>query len=160
MYVIVSMVLLCKKTDFAFEVIVHDDASTDGTKEIIQEYADRYPNIIKPIFETDNQYSKVGFGGIKRIVKPYLKGKYIAFCEGDDYWIDSCKLQKQMQIFRENEQIDFVFTNIDYLYEESGKRINRFLTTNGRRVSKTFLIICLILISLPHVLGCINPSSF
>lgn len=127
-----------QKTDFAFEVIVHDDASTDGTKEIIQEYADRYPNIIKPIFETDNQYSKVGFGGIKKIVKPYLKGKYIAFCEGDDYWIDSCKLQKQMHIFRENEQIDFVFTNIDYLYEESGKRINRFLTTNGRRVSKNF----------------------
>lgn len=127
-----------QKTNFAFEVIVHDDASTDGTKEIIQEYAIKYPSIIKPILETDNQYSKVGFGGIKKIVKPYLKGKYIAFCEGDDYWTDSLKLQKQLQIFRENELVDLVFTNIDYLYEETGKCISRFLTTNGRRVSNSF----------------------
>lgn len=94
-----------QKTTFRFEAIVHDDASTDGTVEIIKEYAKRYPSIIKPIFENENQFSKKD-GSLERIMSEACKGKYIAFCEGDDYWTDPYKLQKQ---------VDFLETHLDYV---------------------------------------------
>ena len=80
-----------QKTNFRFEVIVHDDASTDRTADIIREYAEKY-DFIKPIFQKENQYSKNIPFGIKYIY-PLMKGKYIAYCEGDDYWTDPNKLQ-------------------------------------------------------------------
>jgi len=85
---------LMQKTDFEYEILIHDDASTDRTAEIIKEYEKKYPDIIKPIYQTENQYSK----GVKvgRFNKERAKGKYIAICEGDDYWIDAYKLQKQV----------------------------------------------------------------
>lgn len=93
-----------QKTNFKFEAIVHDDASTDNTAAIIQEYAEKYPDIIKPIFETENQYSKHD-GSLARIMNAACKGKYIAMCEGDDYWTDPYKLQKQ---------VDFLETHPEY----------------------------------------------
>lgn len=85
---------LMQKTRFGIEVLVHDDASTDRTADIIREYASEYPEIIKPVCQTENKYSR----GIK-VNKVYnfsrAKGKYIALCEGDDYWNDPFKLQKQ-----------------------------------------------------------------
>lgn len=92
-----------QKTNFAFEVLVHDDASTDGTANIIREYEKKYPQIIKPIYQTENQYSK---GGITRFQYPRVKGKYIAFCEGDDYWTDPLKLQKQYNALEANPDVD------------------------------------------------------
>lgn len=94
-----------QKTNFRFEAIVHDDASTDGSAAIIREYAEAFPEIIKPIYETENQYSKRD-GSLTRIMNAAFKGKYIAICEGDDYWIDPLKLQKQ---------VDFLETHPDYL---------------------------------------------
>lgn len=88
-----------QKTNFKFEAVVHDDCSTDGSQEIIKEYAAKYPDIIKPIYETENQYSKHD-GSLRRIVDAHLNGKYIAFCEGDDYWIDPNKLQLQVDYIR------------------------------------------------------------
>ncbi|WP_294783622.1 glycosyltransferase [uncultured Eubacterium sp.] len=80
-----------QKTNFKFEVIIHDDASTDRTTEIIKEYAEKYDFII-PIFQKENQYSqKIPF--VTKYVYPLMRGKYIAYCEGDDYWTDSNKLQ-------------------------------------------------------------------
>ena len=93
-----------QKTNFKFEAIVHDDASTDNTAAIIEEYAKKYPDIIKPIFETENQYSKKD-GSLSRIMNAACKGKYIAMCEGDDYWTDPYKLQKQ---------VDFLESHPDY----------------------------------------------
>ena len=90
-----------QKTNFRIEAVVHDDASTDGTAEIIREYAERYPDLIKPIFETENQYSKHD-GSLGRIVNSACVGKYIAMCEGDDYWIDPYKLQKQVDFLEAN----------------------------------------------------------
>lgn len=81
-------------TSFRFEVFVHDDASIDRTPDIIKEYANRYPNIIKPIFQRENQYSK-GINITYTYIFPKMQGKYIASCEGDDYWNDPYKLQKQ-----------------------------------------------------------------
>lgn len=80
-----------QKTNFKFEVIIHDDASTDNTQNIIREYAEKYDFII-PIFQEKNQYSqKVQFS--EKYIHPLVHGKYIAYCEGDDYWTDSNKLQ-------------------------------------------------------------------
>lgn len=83
-----------QKTDFPFEVLVHDDASTDGTADIVREYAERYPAIIKPILQTENQYSHGGAIS-RRFLWPRIRGEYVASCEGDDYWVDDRKLQKQ-----------------------------------------------------------------
>ena len=97
-----------QRTDFRFEAIVHDDASTDKTPEIIQEYAKKYPDIIKPIFETENQYSKHD-GSLGRIMAAACKGKYIAMCEGDDYWTDPLKLQKQVVFLESHEDFSMCF---------------------------------------------------
>lgn len=101
-----------QKTDFPFVAIVHDDASTDGTADIIREYAEKYPDIIKPILETENQYSKRD-GSLRRIMDEACKAtgaKYIAFCEGDDYWIDPLKLQKQADIMEKDPSISLVYS--------------------------------------------------
>lgn len=93
-----------QKTNFRFEAIVHDDASTDGTAAIIREYAEKYPDIIKPIFEKENQYSKHD-GSLGRIMNEACVGKYIAMCEGDDYWTDPYKLQKQVDILEKYKDV-------------------------------------------------------
>lgn len=83
-----------QKTSFAYEVLVHDDASTDGTAAIIKEYELKYPDIIKPIYQKENLYAK-GINRVYAYLLPITNGKYIALCEGDDYWTDEYKLQKQ-----------------------------------------------------------------
>lgn len=98
---------IMQQTDFPFVAIVHEDASTDGTAEILREYAEKYPDVIFPIFEKENQYSKKD-GSLTRIMHTAIKAtgaKYIALCEGDDYWTDPNKLQLQ---------VDFLDSNPDY----------------------------------------------
>ncbi|MCF0190800.1 MAG: glycosyltransferase [Marinilabiliaceae bacterium] len=99
-----------QKTNFRFEAIVHDDASTDNSAAIIREYAEKYPDIIKPIYETENQYSK-GDDSLIRIVEAACAGKYIAICEGDDYWTDPLKLQKQVDFLEAHEEYSLVADN-------------------------------------------------
>ena len=94
---------LLQRTSFPFDIIVHDDASTDGTAAIIREYAEKYPGIIKPIFETENQFSKHD-GSLGKIMKEACKSKYIAMCEGDDFWTDPYKLQKQVEFMEAHPQ--------------------------------------------------------
>lgn len=94
-----------QKTNFAFEVLVHDDASTDGTASIIKEYAEKYPEIVKPIFQTQNQYSQgIRFAYLYQY--PRAKGEYWALCEGDDYWCDEYKLQKQYDAMEMHPEVD------------------------------------------------------
>lgn len=102
--------LVMQKTNFRFEAVVHDDASTDKTADIIREYAEKYPDIIKPIYETENQFSKHD-GSLRRIVNAHLRGKYVALCEGDDYWIDPLKLQKQVEFLESHPEYVLVHTN-------------------------------------------------
>jgi len=101
---------LMQKTDFPFEILIHDDASTDGTTEIIKEYEKKFPEIIKPIYETENQWKK-GKRGSVTFNFPRAKGKYIAICEGDDYWTDPYKLQKQVDFLEQNKDVFAVVTN-------------------------------------------------
>lgn len=106
-----------QKTNFKFEVIVHDDASTDKTADIIREYAANYPNIIKPILQKENRYSRGESIPLKYIL-PKCQGKYIAICEGDDYWICDTKLQQQADVLENHpEYIACVHANkvVDYL---------------------------------------------
>ena len=111
-----------QKTNFKFEAIVHDDVSTDGSAAIIREYAEKYPDIIKPIFETENQYSKRD-GSLDRIMHEACKGKYIALCEGDDYWIDPLKLQKQVDFLEQHSEYVLSHTSFSYLIEYNNNEI-------------------------------------
>lgn len=112
--------IVMQQTNFPFEAIVHDDASTDNTAKIIREYAEKYPDIIKPIVEKENQYSKRHlFSDL--IPKEAYRGKYIAMCECDDYWIDPLKLQKQVD-FMENHPECSMVCNRTKLYSEKERR--------------------------------------
>ncbi|OPX50368.1 glycosyltransferase family 2 protein [Clostridium thermobutyricum] len=95
---------LMQECKYKYEIIIHDDASLDNTAKIIKKYEEKYPDIIKGIYQTENQYSK----GImtSQIVRNAARGKYIAFCEGDDYWIDKKKIE---------EQVEFLENNPDYI---------------------------------------------
>lgn len=96
---------ISQKTAFKIEVLIHDDASSDKTTKIIQEYQMRYPEIIRPIYQKENQFSKMSISEIYRYyIYPKVQGKYVAFCEGDDYWEDKYKLQKQVDVLEENEE--------------------------------------------------------
>lgn len=111
---------IMQKTNFRFEAIVHDDASTDGTAAIIREYAVKYPDIIKPIFETENQYSKHD-GTIRRILDEHTHGKYVALCEGDDYWIDPYKLQKQVDFLESHLECGMCYMRIRKYYQKNNR---------------------------------------
>lgn len=94
-----------QKTDYPFIAVVHDDASTDETANIIREYAEKYPDIIKPIFEKKNVYKNSPRGTIGKIVDKVIKKcKYVALCEGDDYWISPYKLQKQVEFLEKHPE--------------------------------------------------------
>ena len=108
---------LAQETDFPFEILIHDDASTDDSAEIIREYAKKYPNIIKPILQTENQYSQ-GINPNHAYNYPRAKGKYIALCEGDDYWIDPLKLRKQVDFLEKNPDYGLVHTDKIYYYQK------------------------------------------
>lgn len=113
---------LMQKTNFAFEILIHDDASTDGTDLIIKEYSDKYPNIIRPLFEEENQYSKYGnLMTVRKQMDPLLRGKYTALCEGDDYWTDPYKLQKQVDFLESHPDYSMCFHQTIRHYQDSNK---------------------------------------
>lgn len=113
---------IIQKTTFPFIAIVHDDASTDKTAEIIEEYALKYPDIIKPILEKENQYSKHD-GSLGRILNNAIPEsvKYIAMCEGDDYWTDPLKLQIQVDFLENHPDYGLVHTDFCVKIESKNK---------------------------------------
>lgn len=110
-----------QRTSFPFEAIVHDDCSTDGSAAIIREYAEKYPDIIKPIYETENQFSKHD-GSLARAMDAAMHpgSKYVALCEGDDYWTDPDKLQKQVDIMEKDPEVGLVHTSARAFIHKTG----------------------------------------
>jgi len=115
-----------QETDFPFEVLVHDDASTDSSADIIREYEAKYPEIIKPIYQTVNQYSqKINISHIFQ--QPRAQGKYIAFCEGDDYWTDPKKLQKQCDFLDAHPDYSMCVSSTTWLNMLTGRTERRHI---------------------------------
>ena len=103
--------------DITFEIIIHDDASTDKTADIIREYKKKYPELFKPIYQKENQYSQhVDIG--KKYMVPLITGKYVAICEGDDYWTDPYKLKKQYDALESNPDCYMCLHNVLVVSED------------------------------------------
>lgn len=108
---------LIQQTTFPFEIVIQDDASTDRTAEIIRRYEKRYPHIIRPIYETENLYSKHD-GSWQRSLLSHLRGEYLAFCEGDDYWTDPKKLQDQVDVMEAHPEYTICFNRVQFVHED------------------------------------------
>ncbi len=153
-----------QQTNFRFVAIVHDDASTDNTAAIIREYEEKYPDIIKPIYEIENQYSK-GDGSLGRIMNDAIVAtgaKYVAMCEGDDYWTDPLKLQKQVDFLEANEDYSICFCDAMEYYQDE-KRFSESPVT-GLNIPETTSILDLAkrsnYIHTPTVMYRYNPSVY
>ena len=132
--------IVMQKTNFKFEAIVIDDASTDTNPQIIKEYAERYPDIIKPVLLEENYWSQ-GINKFFAVFLPKAKGRYIAFCEGDDYWTFDEKLQRQVDFLESHPDYSMCFHNYTVKNETAQKFGYRGLY-NSRDVTVEDLILC------------------
>lgn len=113
---------LKQKTDFSIEIIIHDDASTDRTSEIVLEYKEKYPNLFQVVLQNENQYSKQRGSIFAQFVFPIVKGKYVALCEGDDYWTEPLKLQRQIDKLEKNPECDLCFHPVIAKFEHESEK--------------------------------------
>lgn len=110
-------------TNFRYEIIIHDDASLDATADIIREYVEKYPDIFIPIYQSENKYSqKINID--REYIMPLAQGKYIAYCEGDDYWTDVHKLQKQVDFLEQHPEYSATAHNCGFV-DGDGNAIER-----------------------------------
>ena len=124
---------IMQKTDFEYEILIHDDASTDNTAKIIREYEKKYPNLVKPVYQNENQYSQ-GINIINVFQAPRVNGKYVALCEGDDYWTDPLKLQKQYDAMEKNVEVDICAHSARKIRESNNKLISIISPANSIKI--------------------------
>jgi glycosyltransferase involved in cell wall biosynthesis len=115
--------VLQQKTNFPFELLIGEDCSTDGTREIVFDYQKKYPDIIRVVTSDKNVGMKKN--GLRTLRA--CQGKYVAFCEGDDYWQSPFKLQKQADYLESHPECGMVYSNYDVFHVESKKKINDFI---------------------------------
>ena len=115
---------LMQETNFAYEIIVHDDASTDSTQNIIKKYCQDYPSRIVAILQNQNQHSQ-GRRITREFLLPRAQGKYIALCEGDDYWTDPYKLQIQYD-YMESHPDCMMCAHANTVSSPNGQTVRRY----------------------------------
>jgi len=115
--------VLKQKHNYSFEIIIADDCSTDGTTEIVREYEDKFPGIVKLIAQPVNSGPSNNFIGLLKAAA----GKYIAYLEGDDYWSDELKLQKQIDFMEGNPDFSICFSNVLEIFSEDVNDSRNFL---------------------------------
>lgn len=127
--------ILRQKTDFTYEVLIGDDASTDDTPEILKEYAEEYPHIFKLFLNKENA------GGSKNAwnLFSHAKGRYIANLEGDDYWCTVIKLQTQIKFLEENPEY-IGCTHACRWVDKFGKTIWSIAVNNGQKCNGDYTI--------------------
>lgn len=114
--------IVMQKTDFPIEAFIIDDASTDNTASIVREYAAKYPDIIHPVLLPENELMRTGLSGFWRHVRPIMKGKYLAVCDGDDYWTYPGKLQRMADYMEAHPQCNLTFHMTEDVCEVPGYR--------------------------------------
>lgn len=126
---------IAQKTSFRFEIIIHDDASTDDTQSIIRRYESKYPNLIKAIYQKENTYS-AGINANKQYIYPHIKGKYVSFCEGDDFWSDNNKLQKQYEFMEKHNDYTMCFHGVQVVNNKKEPIKNRVVGPVGKETKE------------------------
>ncbi len=115
--------VLRQKTDFPFELVIGEDCSTDGTREIVFEYQEKYPDVIRVVTSDKN----VGMKKNSLRTTRACRGDYVAFCEGDDYWHSPHKLQKQADYMQAHPDCGLVYSSFDVLHPASGREIKDYI---------------------------------
>ena len=126
-----------QKTTFPIEIIIHDDASTDGTAEIVKEYEKKYSQLFRCIYQQKNQFSK-GIGVSVNYTWPKARAKYIALCEGDDYWTDPYKLQKQVDFLKNNPEYVVCSHLVENFHQDNTRESYIFPHQSTRKETYTF----------------------
>ncbi|MBW8015847.1 MAG: glycosyltransferase [Planctomycetes bacterium] len=128
--------VLVQKTKFPFELVIGEDCSTDRTREIVLKYQEKHPNIIRVVTSDEN------VGMLKNSIRTVgaCMGKYIAFCEGDDYWHDSKKLEKQCKYLEMHPECGLVHSDQNRYFEEYGLEIQDFFKTTDNLPPKDFCV--------------------
>ncbi|MCH5197665.1 MAG: glycosyltransferase [Oscillospiraceae bacterium] len=129
--------VLSQKTDFPFELIIHDDASTDNTAEIVRSYAEKYPEIIVPVLQTENQMKTCNIA--ETYISPLLRGRFVAICEGDDFWTSPDKLAKQTAVMLADPGITMTFHGVLQL-DDTGEKISYRPVKNSGEVAPGVII--------------------
>lgn len=117
---------LAQERDFPIEILLIDDASTDGSKAIIATYQEKYPDLIRTFYNQENQ----GIAKTWVSICQEARGHYIARCDGDDFWLDKQKLKKQLSLLADNPQAKWSNTDFD-VYNEYGELVSQAGFENG-----------------------------
>jgi glycosyltransferase involved in cell wall biosynthesis len=126
-----------QKTNFDFEILIHEDASTDNTASIIKEYESKYPQLFKCTYQTENQFLKQNT--LTDILFPMAKGKYIALCEGDDYWIDPLKLQTQVDFLETHPDYSSCYHDVYRAYKKNNYDISNKEIYNNTQIKELYI---------------------
>lgn len=147
---------LMQKTNFDYKIIIHDDCSTDGTIDILKEYENKYSEKIKVIYQKENQFSK-GVRPLTDFILPMVDSRYIAFCEGDDWWIDEDKLQMQVELLESGDNLSGCFHKTKTLDLSNHNFIDNFYPFDDNFKSKNIFTLEDV-----HIKGCttlVFPTS-